>query len=80
MQHQDESLDDFSLEINSQKHQLILTDYDGVKIAFSYKYSPVSRILELRSLKLGLVIYSKSLPWQDLPLLQPLFHWTVDEI
>lgn len=80
IQHLDESFDDFSLEINAQKHQLVLTDYDGEKIVFSYKYSPVSRVLELRSAALGLVIYSKSLPWQDLPLLQPLFHWTVDAV
>ena len=80
IEHQDESFEDFSLEINVQKHQLVLTDYDGEKIFFGYKFSAVSKILELRSSELGLVIYSKSLPWQDLPLLQPLFHWTVDEI
>lgn len=79
-QYTDDTMEDFHLEINETKNQLTLTNYNGEKINLQYKYSETSKILEIYSPELGIDIYSKSLPWKKLPLLQPLFHWTVDEI
>jgi len=79
-QYADDTTEDFYLEIDSSKNQFILTNYNNKKIIMHYKYSHVSKILELESKNLGIVIYSRSLPWKKLPLLQPLFHWTVDGI
>jgi hypothetical protein len=80
IQYSDDSMEDFYLGDNIQKKQFILTNLKGEIISFNYKYSETSKILKLESLDLGITIYSKSLPWRDLPLLQPLFHWSVDEI
>lgn len=79
-QYEDDTMEDFYLEIDPTKSQFILTNYEGELITLQYKYSQISKILELKFVDSGMTIYSKSLPWRDLPLLQPLFHWTVDEI
>ncbi|SNR40220.1 hypothetical protein [Flavobacterium sp. ov086] len=79
-QYTDDTMEDFHLEINETENQFTLTNYDGQKIKLQYKYSENSKTLEIYSPELGITIYSKSLPWRKLPLLQPLFHWTVDEI
>ncbi|MRX69808.1 hypothetical protein SAMN06265349_101270 [Flavobacterium resistens] len=79
-QYADDTMEDFYLEINPIQNQFILTDYNAEKIKLQYKYSKSSKTLELYSPELGIRIYSKTLPWKKLPLLQPLFHWTVDEI
>ncbi|TPG45309.1 hypothetical protein [Flavobacterium pectinovorum] len=79
-QYTDDTMEDFHLEINETKNQFVLTNYNGERIKLQYKYSGNSKILEIHSPELGITIYSKALPWKKLPLLQPLFHWTVDEI
>ncbi len=58
----------------------ILVDEDGSKFFFSYKFSVATQVLELTSQELGVVLYSKSMAWRELPALQPLFHWTVDQV
>ncbi|MCV2485141.1 hypothetical protein OD917_09420 [Flavobacterium sp. SH_e] len=78
-QYADDAMEDFYLETNSP-NELTLKNYNGQKIKLEYKYSKDLKRLELYSSELGLKIHSKSLPWKKLPLLQPLFHWTVDEI
>lgn len=79
-QYADDSMQDFHLEIKPNKSEFILTDYDGKQMKLQYHYSENSKILEFKFVDYGITFYSKSLLWQDLPLLQPLFHWTVDEI
>lgn len=79
-QYEDDTLEDFYLEVNPIQNQFILTNYEGKTIELQYKYSETSKRLEIKSVDLGWVIYSKVLPWRSLPLMQPLFHWTVDEI
>jgi hypothetical protein len=79
-QYKDDSMEDFYLEINQTKNQFTLNNYNGEKIKLQYKYTKSLKTLELNSPELGIIIYSKALPWRKLPLLQPLFHWTVDEI
>lgn len=80
VQYEDDSMEDFYLDINRQKKQFELTNYDGEVKKMYYTYSDSNKTLELKSTELGITMYCKSLPWKDLPLLKPLFHWTVDEI
>lgn len=79
-QYADDSMEDFSLEIQPSQNQFILTNYEGEKITAHYMFSDKTKILELDFDTLNLTIQSKALPWEELPLLQPLFHWTVDGI
>lgn len=80
VQYADDSMEDFSLEVHPLLHQFILTNQNGETHIVDYNYSETSKILELKSVDLGISITSKSIPWRELPLLKPLFHWTVDEI
>lgn len=80
MQYEDDTAEDFYLEINQDKKEFILTNYEGVKMILKYNYSENSSTLQITFIDLNVVIDTKSLPWKKLPLLQPLFHWTVDEI
>ena len=79
-QYQDDSMEDFRLEIDVLKKEFILTDYDGQRIVINYKYSKESKILELHFQDSGMIMHAQTLPCQSLPLLQPLYHWSVDEI
>lgn len=79
-QYEDDEMEDFSLEINPSQKQFILTSYDGEIITLEYSYLEDSKSLELRSKELGWTIYFKAVDWRELPLLQPLFHWTVDGV
>lgn len=79
-QYEDDTMEDFYLEINEVKNQLILTNYNSQKIRLHYKFADHSKTLTISSPELGITFYTKSLPWKQMPLLQPLFHWTVDEI
>lgn len=79
-QYTDDTMEDFYLEINETRNQFTLTNYNGEKIKLNYKFVENSKTLAIYSPELGINIYSKSLPWKKMPLIQPLFHWTVDEI
>jgi len=80
LQYEDDTMEDFRLDIHQAQNQFILTDYEGETIVLDYSYSETSNVLEIKSVELDWVISAASLPWRDLPLMQPLFHWTVDEI
>ncbi|MNL51167.1 hypothetical protein D3C87_1742430 [compost metagenome] len=79
-QYTDDTMEDFYLEINETRNQFTLTNYNGEKISLNYQFVENSKTLAIYSPELGINIYSKSLPWKKLPLIQPLFHWTVDEV
>ncbi|OXA85702.1 hypothetical protein [Flavobacterium hercynium] len=79
-QYADDTMEDYYLEINETRNQFTLINYNGEKIILNYKFAKNSKTLTIYSPELGINIYSKLLPWKKLPLLQPLFHWTVDEI
>jgi hypothetical protein len=80
LQYEDDTMEDFYLEINPAKNEFILTNYDGAQIHVTYQFSKTTKLLELHFSDLNFIVYSKALPWKNLPLLQPLFHWTVDEV
>ena len=79
-QYQDDSMEDFRFEIDVSKKEFILTNYDGQSTVINYNYSKELKMLELHFQDSGMTMYAKTLPWQSLPLLQPLYHWSVDEI
>ncbi|MBE8724484.1 hypothetical protein [Flavobacterium hungaricum] len=79
-QYTDDTMEDFYLKIDETRNQFTLINYDGTKIKLQYNYSQTSKTLQILLPEMGIVIYTKVLPWKKLPLLQPLFHWTVDEI
>lgn len=80
LQYEDDTMEDFNLEIFPSKNEFILTNYDGDPIHVLYENSKENATLKLNFSELDLIVYAKALPWKEMPLLQPLFHWTVDEI
>jgi hypothetical protein len=74
----DDQMDDFALAVNSNTGELTLTDYGGKKMILPYKYATETELLTLQFPNSDDTLYCKALPWRTLPLLQPLFHWTVD--
>lgn len=80
IQYEDDSMEDFKLEIDPIKNKFILTNHEGGKNIANYKYFETSKKLELSFEEINLILYTKALPWKKMPLLQPLFHWSVDEI
>jgi hypothetical protein len=82
LQYEDESMEDFQLIIDPLKQEFKLTDYDEKEHILTYTYITQKKelILYLSPETGGRTVYLKALDWQNLPALQPLFHWTVDEI
>lgn len=79
-QYENDAMQDFYFEINIDKREFILHDYDGQTSEIRYEYDESSKILTLHFVEKDLIIEAKALLWKELPLLQPLFHWSVDEI
>lgn len=79
-QYEDDSMEDYHLEISQTKQTFTLTNYDSEEIILNYQYNSENKTLQLTSSELGIEIQTKTLDWKSLPLLQPLFHWSVDEI
>lgn len=80
MQYADDTMEDFKLKINQNEQEFILTTYDLKTIHFDYVYTNDKSELVLTSQELGWKITTEALPWKNLPVLQPLFHWTVDGV
>lgn len=80
IQYEDDSTEDFKLNINPIENEFILTNYDEKKIIVNYEYFESTKKLNLTFKDLNLILHTKSLPWKKMPLLQPLLHWSVDEI
>lgn len=77
-QYEDDSMEDFHLEI--QQNKFILTNYDEEKIELEYNYSDASKTLKIKSKEFGWTIYGEEFNWRELPLMQESFHWTVDGV
>jgi hypothetical protein len=82
LQYEDESMEDFQLIIDPLKQEFKLTDYDEKEHILTYTFNTQKNelILYFSPETFGMTVYLKALDWQNLPALQPLFHWTVDEI
>lgn len=79
-QYNDDTMEDFYFENGNTHNQLILSNYDGKLIPVLYTYSEKTNVLKLQFTTKNMEIYAKSIPWKELPIVQPLFHWTVDGI
>jgi hypothetical protein len=76
----DDSMQDFHLQINKANETFVLTDYNDETILLRYLYDDGNQSLTLWSDEIGWKIQSAAIDWRGLPLLKPLFHWTVDGI
>jgi len=79
-QYADDRMEDFTLHIDSMAHRLTLTPYKSQQILLAYRFDKASGKMEIQSDALGVVIHGQAIAWRALPLMQPLFHWTVDEV
>ena len=73
-------MEDFRLFIDSDQKQFVLTDYDENNYVLDYDYAEKTGILTIHAAEIGWQFEAKALPWKNLPLVSPLFHWTVDSV
>lgn len=71
-----EQFEDFYFELNASNSRMKVVDYNQQVKVYSISFNQKTQILILKNEQLQ--INCKALPWKKLPLLQPLFHWTVD--
>ncbi len=79
-QYEDNSTTDFRLEIDRKANKFRLRDYDNQVFILNYNFDTDKKELEIWSEEVGWHLITKALPWQELPVLNPQFHWTVDEV
>lgn len=79
-QFSDGNMEDYALQIDSVQHVFTLTNYDGAKVKLNYQLSADGQKLILENTDANIYLKAMALPWRDLPLLQPLFHWSVDGV
>lgn len=82
VQNMQDQFKDFELLINKSKKILLLTDYDSIQYPFQFDYAEADSLLQLRGTWKNnrIELYAKRLDMRKLPLLNPSFHWTVDEL
>jgi hypothetical protein len=80
MQYADDTMEDFKLIVDSSENTLTLITYEGEELEFTYSFDNVSGELIIRNESVGINIETIAIPWKELPVLQPLFHWTVDGV
>ena len=81
-QYQNDTMQDYKLELNQIKNQFVLTNYNLKQTTIDYKYSSKDSLLTLKY-KMDDTTYqikTKQLNWKALPLLQHNFHWTIEGI
>jgi len=79
-QDQEDALQDYHLEIDSNHHFLILTNYQLKQKKIGYSISKDS-LITLHYITNGkeYTLVAKALQWQQMPALQKQFHWAIDE-
>jgi hypothetical protein len=77
-----DAMQDYKLEIDQEKNQFELTNYDGQKVSLAYNYNSKNGILDLQYYHKSneYLLITKALDWKKLPALQDEFHWSVDAI
>jgi hypothetical protein len=71
-----EQFEDLYFELNASNSRMKVVDYNQQVKIYSISFNQKTQILILKNEQLQ--INCKALPWKKMPLLQPLFHWTVD--
>jgi hypothetical protein len=80
-QQKDDNMVDYFFEMNAEKKQLEIQDYQKNKISVTYNYNEKTGVLQLFfENEAKWKIEGKSLNWQALPALQDKMHYTIDEI
>jgi hypothetical protein len=80
-QGQDDDIQDYHLDIDSNNHIFILTNYQLKQTKILYAYANKDSLLTLQYHTNGkdYTLEAKALLWQKLPVLQRQFHWTIDD-
>jgi hypothetical protein len=72
---------DYFFEMNAEKKQLEIQDYQKNKISVAYNYNEKTGALQLfLENEAKWMIEGKSLNWKALPAIQDKMHFTIDEI
>jgi hypothetical protein len=71
-----EQFEDLYFELNASNSRMKVVDYNQKVKIYSITFNQKTQMLILKNEQLQ--INCKALPWKKMPLLQPLFHWTVD--
>jgi hypothetical protein len=71
-----EQFEDLYFELNASNSRMKVVDYNQQVKIYSISFNQKTQLLILKNEQLQ--INCKALPWKKMPLLQPLFHWTVD--
>lgn len=79
-QDQQDTMQDYKLDYDTDQYKYIITDYQQHKITLDIQYSAADSLLIIRYVKKDtpVQITGKGLDWRRLPLMKKLFHWTVD--
>jgi hypothetical protein len=79
-QDKEKQMQDYKLEVNPKKQNLVVIDNSNKKTFFNYRYSKKSKqlVLELLPKNSKSTHCFKAIDWRKMPLLQKQFHWTVD--
>jgi len=79
VQNMTDEMQDFQLD-PQENHQLILYDDDGVFLTLDYSIDETD-VIGLHGTYQGKSpqVKAKKLPLNDLPLMQPRFHWMIDQ-
>lgn len=80
-QDQDDKMQDYKLDYDSDSYHYVLTDYQQRKRNIDIVYRDADSILTIRYMQhdSAILLSAKALDWRKLPALQKNFHWTVDE-
>ena len=71
-----DTVNDFYFELNASNSQMKVMDYNQQVKNYSILFDQKTKILNLTCDQQQIIC--KALSWKKMPLLQPLFHWTVD--
>jgi hypothetical protein len=80
-QDQQDMMQDYKLDYDTEKYHYVLTDYQQRKRDIDIAYRDTDSILTIRYMQhdSAILLSAKALDWRKLPALQKNFHWTVDE-
>ena len=82
LQNQQGQMQDFKLEVNQVKQQLLLTDYQLKQTNMAYTHHPKDSTLTLQYTKQRqrIQLQTKAINWRNLPTIKTQFHWRVDGV
>ena len=81
-QDNNDNMQDFKLDINRNRKEFILTDYELNQRRINYDYERKDNILQIQFFQKGneYLLETKALDWKELPVLQDDFHWMIEGV